>query len=178
MTFCDDLVKPIFFSLYSDAKRKFDLTIELGTFYSNNSSTLSVPFDSIKIDSYLAVLSEGNWYRVRVKSVQNGSSTTTRSIHVYFVDFGYEDLVDASEFARRVRILNERFFAPAQLAFGTILLDENDQKIDIGLLDTDTIQEVYEKFVRLADHSEPIEIFELSHIKKIGKEIIRNNYKN
>lgn len=166
MTFGNDFDKPVYFSLNSDTEHKLKLTNELNTFYAATNTTSKeqhiVNFDKdLAIDAYVAALSEDNWYRVRVKSVD----TSNRSIRVYFVDFGYEDVIGANEFDKRVRKLNENFLTTSQLAFGTILIDE--QGLKIGQLDTATLDQVCETFFK-PENNDEYGIYELSSIRKIG----------
>lgn len=168
LVFDDDLDKPIYFCLESDTDKQVDLMNELNSFYTNPQQTTSKKFSitrlaEIKCDSYLAALSEGNWYRVRVKSVG------VDQIHVFFVDFGYQDYVKESEFGERLRVLDERFTqGKYKLAFGALLADNNRQSslIDIKELDEKIMQDVVENFFeQVIDNRE----FSVKIIKKLGK---------
>jgi hypothetical protein len=155
MIFLDDFEKPIFFALTSDVDKQEELMSRLNDVYTRSKSHQIDSFDSLTVDSYIAALSEGNWYRVRVKSVD----ASARSCSVFFIDYGYEDTITEAEIAERVRSLDAAFFDEPQLVFGGLLsARDHENPLETGRIDTDALQAIVESFFTTGDSKELLNI--------------------
>lgn len=146
LVYGDSLHKPLYFTLASESSKPELMMQRLNEVYSQASlaQTHSIRLADVEVDSYVAALSEDNWYRVRVKRVEPDQS----SCRVYFVDFGYEDVIGADEFAKRVRRLDEQLHDEPRLAFGVLLASAGDPglPIDVKGVDPKCIEPVLTKF--------------------------------
>ena len=165
MIFLDDFEKPIFFALTSDVYKQEDLMSRLNDVYTRSKSHQIDSFDSLTVDSYIAALSEGNWYRVRVKSVD----ATARSCSVFFVDYGYEDTITEAEIAERVRSLDAAFLDEPRLVFGGLLSARDHQNpLETGRIDTDALQAIVESFFTTGDSKELLNVKIIGEFSKCG----------
>ena len=172
MIFLDDFEKPIFFALTSDVDKQEELMSRLNDVYTRSKSHQIASFDSLTVDSYIAALSEDNWYRVRVKSVDASARScsvffvdaSARSCSVFFVDYGYEDTITEAEIAERVRSLDAAFLDEPRLVFaGLLSARDHENPLETGRIDTDALQTIVESFFTTGDSKE------LLNIKIIGE---------
>lgn len=170
LVFDDGLDKPLFFCLDSDAQKQVNLISEMNSFYNTPTSTgrRLDDDDDIKVGSYLAALSEGNWYRVRVTSVD-----ASGVINVFFVDFGYQDCIGRSELVTRVRPLDHTFMNNEhKLAFGGLLVDKNNNNNNTHELILSQLDEAHLQSIMTSFFIDEDAKLSLKIIKKIGKLIL------
>lgn len=165
LVFEDELEKPLFFCLESDMSKQEELISGLNSVYNSLEAKKKFSVErlaDVRVDSFMAALSEGNWYRVRVKSIQNDQ------IHVFFVDFGYQDFIKESEFGQRLRRLDEKFTqGEYMLAFGAVLAGKDGQLegIDTKQIDVEVLTSILLNFFASVEERK----FNVKIVKKLGK---------
>jgi hypothetical protein len=123
----EDFEKPFYLTTQTDSNSRKQLLTEMNHFYSSPNETGTTTTPHYKKNDFLAHLSEGNWYRTKVKQLDS----TGFQLTLFFVDYGFEDTCDTSQADSRLRIqpLAAQFFKHSQLSFASRLIQPDQSKV-------------------------------------------------
>ena len=148
--FVDNFAKPFYFCHGDDFEKREELKADLNEFYSKSNKNSA----ELSVNNYCAAFSEGDWYRAKITLIDDNI------VHLFYIDFGFEEKVPLSDAKARVIHLNEKFYKIPKLAFGCFLVVPSNKKAVIEFKEEDETElaPVLEDFIAASSDEYEISI--------------------
>lgn len=169
--FMDDLLKPFYFCLSDDLDMRTQMDQELNEFYSKNEPEMP---DQFNLNEYVAIYSENSWYRGQIKQIIDANS-----IQVFFIDYGYDELIELNEMnEHKIRKLDAKFYKYSKFVFGTALVNPIAAKTDSYEVinfepdDNEILSETLQEYFSKSNDEQ----FDLVILSKISSDNLNQNF--